>query len=67
MPDIFSVSYEEIAQTIPEHIYEMSAFESSGNQVQQVELTRDEYIALKEHLCELRGLKPSTGATRGEL
>lgn len=36
--------------------YELLMSDSGGETVQQIDITRAEYIALKRHLAELRGL-----------
>lgn len=41
--------------TPPDHQYLLEMFESSDQSVEEVDLTRDEYIALKAHLAALRG------------
>jgi hypothetical protein len=52
-------SFEDISRTPPPTTYELAAFVGNDVANQQLALTREEYIALKEHLIELRGLRPS--------
>ena len=41
--------------------YELSLY-SDGEEIQRIEVTRKEFIALKEHLASLRGLNRKTAA-----
>ena len=45
----------EWLEETPEYTYQMDAW-NSNTTVQEIELTRDEYIALKQHLAKMRGI-----------
>ena len=45
-------------ETPDEAAYAMGMLDHEGGTVQDVEMSRDEYIALKEHLAKLRGFSP---------
>jgi hypothetical protein len=45
-------------ETPDETEYDLVMSGEAGSSVQTVNLSREEYIALKEYLCKLRGLKP---------
>jgi len=53
------VQRPEWLDTPDETEYDLVMSGEAGSSVQMVNLSRDEYIALKAHLCELRGLKPA--------
>jgi hypothetical protein len=44
-----------VTETPADHLYELEMFESSDRVIETIELTRDEYIELKEHLAAMRG------------
>lgn len=44
-----------VTSTHPEHTYQLVVFESNDSGVEEVGMTRDEYIALKHHLAAMRG------------
>lgn len=50
-------------QTPPENSYDLTMFDSGGDSIEEVELSRAEYIALKRHLAVMRGYEmPDEGA-----
>jgi len=49
-----TVPAPEWATQTPEILYTIEAF--LGETIEQVDLTREEYIALKRHLAKMRGL-----------
>lgn len=51
-----------VTTTPADHSYSLDMYENSDHTIQSVELTRAEFIALKEHLARMRGSKP-TGQT----
>ena len=46
-----------IDETPEECSYELTMFEGIGGQVQQIDITRDEYLHLKKHLAKMRGYR----------
>jgi len=44
-----------VTQTHPEHTYHLAMFQSNDDNVESIDMTRDEYIALKAHLAAMRG------------
>lgn len=50
-------------ETPPDHSYSLDMYQNSDVSIQSVELTRQEYIKLKVHLAEMRGLTPSKQGT----
>lgn len=42
-------------KTFPENSYDLTMFDAGGDSIEEVELTRAEYIALKRHLAAMRG------------
>lgn len=49
----------EWATTTPEEIdYYLEMYDPNDEALQHVDLTRDEFIALKEHLAKMRGFLP---------
>jgi hypothetical protein len=42
-------------KTPADHLYSLSMFENSDASIEEVHVSRDEYIALKAHLAALRG------------
>ena len=51
-----SVVAEWANETPPDHSYSLDMYENSDVSIQSVELTREEFIKLKAHLAEMRGL-----------
>lgn len=52
-----------LTHTPDETIYSLTMFDGGGTAVQDIEITRDEYLALKAHLANLRGyVERSVGA-----
>lgn len=52
-----------VNDTPPDHSYSLTMFQNSDSSIQDIELTREEYIALKEHLAAMRGyVKPDETA-----
>lgn len=49
-----------VNETHPDHDYGLVIMESGDHSVEEVELTRDEYITLKAHLAAMRGYKAIT-------
>ena len=50
-----------VTYTPDECEYRLVMFDNDGGKLQGVELTRDEYIAVKEQLAHSRGLLDSSG------
>ena len=46
-----------VNMTWPDHIYEMTVYESGDGSSEDISLTRAEYISLKHHLAGMRGYK----------
>jgi hypothetical protein len=55
-----------VKETPPDHMYCLDMFESGDNHVESIDLTRDEYIALKRHLAAVQGHTTGTAAGRVE-
>ena len=51
-----SVVPEWVNETPPDHSYSLDMYQNSDVSIQSVELTREEFITLKVHLAEMRGL-----------
>ncbi len=51
---------EWVAETPYETMFSLEVFLGSGESAQTIDLTRDEYIALKARIAELRGIAPPT-------
>jgi hypothetical protein len=49
-----------VTETLPELIYQLIVWEGDGSEGESVDLTRNEYIALKAHLAAMRGYKTIT-------
>ena len=47
---------EWVSSTPGDHTYELNMFDISGESLQYIEVTREEFIALKERLAVIRGL-----------
>lgn len=58
MPNNNAVS-EWANETPPDHSYSLDMYQNSDVSIQSVELTRQEFIELKVHLAEMRGLAPN--------
>ena len=51
-----------VNKTPPDHCYSLDMYENSDHSIDSVEMTRAEYIALKQHLAGLRGIIIPTAA-----
>jgi hypothetical protein len=51
-----------VNETPPDHCYSLDMYENSDHSIDSVEMTRAEYIALKQHLATMRGLYPAPPA-----
>ncbi|MCC6586235.1 MAG: hypothetical protein IT168_05905 [Bryobacterales bacterium] len=49
---------EWVNETPDETTYDLVMFDEGGGPAQRIELTRDEFVGLKEHLASMRGLVP---------
>ncbi len=46
-----------VTSTHPEHSYQLVLFENNDSGVEEIDLTRAEYMALKQHLAGMRGYR----------
>jgi hypothetical protein len=53
-----------VTSTHPDHAYKLVLFENSDGGVEEVEMTRDEYIELKRHIAATRGYTSGDAAQR---
>jgi hypothetical protein len=44
-----------VTDTPPDHSYSIDMYENSDATIQNIEITRTEFLALKEHLARMRG------------
>jgi hypothetical protein len=51
-----------VTSTHPDHEYWLTVMESASHGVEEIKLTRDEYITLKAHLAAMRGYRVPTAA-----
>jgi hypothetical protein len=60
---------EWLTETPRDHGYQLVMFENDESSIQTVDMDREEYIAMKEHLAAMRGIQrqPQTDARAGKL
>lgn len=54
-----------VSNTPPDHSYSLSMYENSDAAIEEIELTRAEYIMLKTHIATMRGYCVSKEAATG--
>ena len=47
---------EWVTETLAEHTYSLEMFESNDSSIQSIDMSRAEYIAIKQHLATMRGI-----------
>jgi hypothetical protein len=53
-----------VTSTHPEHAYNLIVFESGDSGIEEIDLSREEYIDLKRHLAAARGYTSGDAAER---